>query len=104
MSIEVHTPSTPFILPSHLLRTSSYMNFFRIQCNFILFNKYTHFFFYFSFIFINFFFVFRVVPECSGMFRNVPECSMFLVLSTAVGFANSTDFLCFVCFEVELIL
>ena len=33
--------NTPFILPSHLLRTSSYMNFFRIQCNFIL-CKYTH--------------------------------------------------------------
>ena len=29
--------NTPFILPSHLLRTSSYMNFFRIQCNFILY-------------------------------------------------------------------
>ena len=71
MSIEVHTPSTPFILPSHLPRTTSYMNFFRIQCNFILFNKYTHFF-YFSFIFINFYFR---VPRCSGMFRDVPECS-----------------------------
>ena len=38
---------------SHLLRTSSYMNFFRIQCNFILY-KYTHtffsFFLYFYFI------------------------------------------------------
>ena len=76
MSIEVHTPSTPFILPSHLLRTSSYMNFFRIQCNFILFNKYTHFFFIFPLFLLIFSFVFRVVPECSGMFRDVPECSV----------------------------
>ena len=44
----------------------------------------------FSFYLINFFFhenyfyffMFRDVPGCSGMFRNVPECSMFRVLST----------------------
>ena len=43
-----------------------------------------------SFYLINFFFhenyfyffMFRDVPGCSGVFRNVPECSMFLVLST----------------------
>ena len=29
-----------------------------------------------------FFFMFRDVPECSGMFWHVPECSMFRVLST----------------------
>ena len=36
-SFSVFSYNTPFILPSHLLRTSSYMNFFRIQCNFILY-------------------------------------------------------------------
>ena len=35
-----------------------------------LFNLLLLFFFY-----LNFFFVFRDVPECSGMFRDVPECS-----------------------------
>ena len=35
-----------------LLRTSSYMNFFRIQCNFILYKCTQTFFFIFSFIFI----------------------------------------------------
>ena len=72
----------PSFLPSHLLRTSSYMNFFRIQCNFILY-KYTHLFFSFSlyiyfiylfFCILIFFKFFFRVPECSGMFRNVP-CS-----------------------------
>ena len=48
--------NTPFILPSQLLRASSYMNFFRIQCDFILYKKkHRHFFFFiFSFIFILF--------------------------------------------------
>ena len=31
-----------------------------------------------------FFFMFRDVSECSGMFRHVPECSMFRILSTAL--------------------
>ena len=34
-----------------------------------------------------YFFMFRDVPECSGMFRHVPECSMFRVLSTPHFFA-----------------
>ena len=80
--------NTPFILPSHLLRTSSYMNFFRIQCIFILY-KYTPtlFFFIFFFICILFHFFF----SCSGMFRDVPECSgMFHVpgLSTALRYCS----------------
>ena len=29
-----------------------------------------------------YFFMFRDVPRCSGMFRHVPECSVFRVLST----------------------
>ena len=86
--------NTSFIKPTHLLRTSSYINFFRIQCNFILY-KYTHtfcFHFFLHFYLISFFciliyyyyyyysfFFFRV----SGMFRDVRECSMFLVLSKA---------------------
>ena len=52
---------------SYFMHFGYYMNFFRIQCNFILY-KYTHLFFHFSFIFIIFFFVFRDVPECF-MFR-----------------------------------
>ena len=75
--------NTPLILPSHLLRTSSYMNFFRIQCDFILYKKtQTLFFFIFSFIlilfhcfYLNFFFHYHFF-SCSGMFRNVP-CSWF---------------------------
>ena len=86
-----HWSTYPLILPSHLLRTSSYMNFFRKQCNFILY-KYTHtFFFFFHFflyfyqlIFFFFFYLIYFFFSSSGMFRNVPECSMFLVLSTAV--------------------
>ena len=70
------------------------MNFFRIQCDFILYKKKTHTHFLFSF-FPSFLFVFIVFYlnffcyyhffffSCSGMFRNVPECSMFRVLSTA---------------------
>ena len=87
-SFTVVSYNTPFILPSHLLRPSSYMNFFRIQCNFVLY-KYIHTFFSFFPLFLFyflffFFFVFRDVPGCSGTFRNVPECSMFRVLSTAL--------------------
>ena len=41
--------------------------FFRIQCNFILY-KYTHFFF---FIFPLFLLIFFRVPGCSGMFQNI---------------------------------
>ena len=64
-SFSVASYNTPFILPSHLLRNSSYMNFFRIQCNIILY-KYTHtYFFHFPFILLIFF----RVPGCSGMFH-----------------------------------
>ena len=74
-SFSVVIYNTPFIVPSHLLRTSSYMNFFRIQGNFILF-KYTHtFFFHFflyfyfiSFIFASYFFIISFF-SCSGMSR-----------------------------------
>ena len=38
-SFSVVSYNTPFILPSHLPRTSSHMNFLRIQCNFILYKK-----------------------------------------------------------------
>ena len=89
-SFSVVSYNSPFILPSHLLRTSSYIDFFRIQCDFILYKK-TIFFFIFSFIFIlfhffnlNFFFNYYHFFSCSGMFRDVLECSMFRVLSTAL--------------------
>ena len=85
-SFSVVSYNTPFILPSHVLRTSSYMNFFRIQCDFILCKKkkkkktQTLFFFIFSFIlilfhccYLGFFyyyhFFFFCVPGCSGMFH-----------------------------------
>ena len=42
--------------------------------------------FYYIYIFFHedycYFFMFRDVPGCSGIFRHVPECSVFLVLST----------------------
>ena len=81
-SFSVVSYNTPFIPPSHLLRTSSYINFFRIQCNFILYKyinihtlNFFKFFPLFLFYFINYYYFFCVcVPGCSGM---------FLVLSTA---------------------
>ena len=52
--------TTPFILPSHLLRTSSYMNFFRIQCDFILYKKIQTLFFHF---FLHFYFISLFLPQ-----------------------------------------
>ena len=76
------------ILPSHLLRTSSYMNFFRIQCNFILF-KYTHCFFFsflplFLFYFI-YFCIFIFLLLVFFMFRDVPGCSKGAVPKSGTG-------------------
>ena len=55
------------------------------------------------------FFMFRDVPECSGMFRHVPECSMFRVLSTpkmkgnfdSIPCVNSYEETIFKRFQVE---
>ena len=84
-SFSVVSHNTPFIVPSHLLRTSSYMNFFRIQCNFILY-KYTHtYFFSFSlYFYFILFFLYLIFYFIFFVFRDVPECSMFLVLATAI--------------------
>ena len=88
-SFSVVSYNTPFILASHLFRTSSYMNFFWIQWDFILYKKKTHpFFFYcclrFYFISLFFILIFLIIINFFFVFRDVPECSMFLVLSTAV--------------------
>ena len=44
------------------------------------------FYYYYLILFFSwklfYFFMFRDVPVCSGMFRHVPECSVFQVLST----------------------
>ena len=79
-SFSVVSYNISFIVPSHLLRTSSDMNFFRIQCNFILYN-YTHTYF-FHFIFYLFFCIFLFFISFF-VFLDVPECSMFLILSTS---------------------
>ena len=85
-----HLSYRPRQSPSHLLRTSSNMNFFRIQHNFILY-EYTHTFFSFFPLFLFYLIFFCILIyyyynffSCSGIFRDVPECSMFLVLSTAI--------------------
>ena len=75
--------NTPFILPSHLLRTSSYMNFFRIQCDFILYKKkkqklflsfFPSFLFYFI-VFTSIFFIiiifFRVPGNVISFYINI---------------------------------
>ena len=96
-SFSVVSYNTPFMVPSHLLRTSSYMNFFRIQCNFILY-KYTHtyFFFHFSFILFIYFCIlfFKFFFSCSGMFR-VPDFinGRFCSVSATRSFLNKL-FLC----------
>ena len=58
-------------------------------CYFTLLLIFTKIILLLLFIFIYFFhendfyfFMFRDVPACSGMFQHVPECSVFLVLST----------------------
>ena len=83
--------NTPFILPSHdpTYLVPFYVNFFRIQYNFILYkyiNIHTYLFIFFIFLlFINFFFYYYFIFffVFRDMFRDVPECSMFLLLSTA---------------------
>ena len=78
-SFSVVSYNTPFILPSHLLRTRLliWISFGYNVTSFYI-NIHTLIFFfsfslYFYFILFYFFFV----------FRDVPECSTFLVLSTA---------------------
>ena len=75
-------------LPSH----THFLNFFlfRFLLVYVIISFYKNYFIIIIILFIYFhenyfyFFMFRDVPECSGLFQHVQECSMFRLLSTPV--------------------
>ena len=78
-----------FSYPEMIRVSFSLYLFLSVFCYFTLLFIFTKIIFLlFNLIFFHenyfYFFMFRDVPGCSGMFRHIPECSVFPVLSTPV--------------------